>query len=245
MKRQFEERPRAWALGLVGLFCGVLAAGCERRPTMASRSAAAYDEAVAKGLPVGSGHGGHDATSDKGHGDMEMPGATGAGEASPMAGMMNPSEAAGAGSRKGPVDHAQMGHSMPAGAAGSARGGMMDHSQMDHSAPAAPAGHAMAGMSHGATAQGTTAGHDHAALASSLPLETPQSSAEIARLAPAETLQQDELDRPAALSLAEAQKAGGKADHTGHGAHGAVEEAPPQPPSQEHQHEPPPPEALR
>ncbi len=229
MKRHFEKRPSASTFMLVGLSCGVLIAGCERRPTMASKSAAAYDEAVAKGLPIGSGHGGHDATGHEGHPGMEMPGAVATGEAHPMAGMMHHPQAAAAGSPRGRMDdHSQM-----------------DHSQMGHSTPAGIAEPGMAGMNHGAMAHGATAAHPRAAPAPGLPLETPASSAEIARLAPAETLRQDALDTPAALSVAEAAKARGEAGHTGHGVQGAVEQAPAKPPSEEHHHEPPPPEALR
>jgi hypothetical protein len=223
MKLYFEERPHGWTLRLVGLSCAVLVAGCERQQTMASKSAAAYDEAVAKGLTIGSGHGGHEATGHEGRADMEMSGATETGEASRMAGTTHHPQAASAGSARAQMDHDQMGHSAPAGTAEPA----------------------MAGMNHGALAHSAGAGHPRAAPAPALPLETPDSSAEMARLAPAETLQQDELDTPAALSLAEARKARSEAGHTGHGAQGAGEQAPAQPPSQEHRHEPPPPEALR
>jgi uncharacterized protein involved in copper resistance len=72
----------------------------------------------------------------------------------------------------------------------------MDHTKMagmDHSKMTG-----MAGMQHGAMAMQSMPGVD---------LSAPKSSSEIAKIQPAATLQQDPLDAPAPVAVAEATRA--------------------------------------
>jgi Heavy metal binding domain len=201
--RFFARRAPASAFCLVTLALGAVANGCGHEPSMASKSAAAYQEAVEKGLPIGSGHGGHGVENSTDHAGTTMP----AGSARPEHGV--PGEAnehsehgpAKAGSDASPmaaVDHSQpasrtapmagMHHSKPV----SAKPGPM--AGMHHLQPAEEAVDPMEGMDHG--------GMDHGAMghpsptASRAPIVAPTSSTALGLLDPATTLVPDEFDRP-------------------------------------------------
>lgn len=68
----FTRHAPASAFLVTALVLGTVANGCRREPSMASKSAAAYREAVDQGLPMGSGHGGHGG-GESGHSGMAMP----------------------------------------------------------------------------------------------------------------------------------------------------------------------------
>src|SRR6266516_6592345 len=74
-----KPKSRTTLVALVAALSLVFAA-CRAKPSMASKSAAAYAEAQKKGLPVGEGeHGGHaaaEATASAGHEGMQMNHAT-------------------------------------------------------------------------------------------------------------------------------------------------------------------------
>lgn len=140
---------------LVALTLFVLA--CGRDQTMASKSAAAYREARAKGIPVSGGqeHGGHEATATTDTSaamDHSAQGtAAGAHAGHEMSGMTG---TAGGGMAR--MDHAGMGH----GTQGSMAG--MDHAAMGHTAQGSMTAAEHAAMSRGA--QGSMAGMDHSAM---------------------------------------------------------------------------------
>jgi hypothetical protein len=72
----FARRVGASAFFVGALALGVVANGCGREPSMASRSATAYQKAVELGLPVGSGHGGHGGSENADHSGTTVPEAT-------------------------------------------------------------------------------------------------------------------------------------------------------------------------
>ena len=137
---------------VVALIAAIGVAGCGGKQTMASKSAAAFDEAKKKGIPIAAGeHGGHSAepgtkhagvATDTGHSTMTMNHST-------MTGMDH-------GAMPG-MDHSQMPHADHAKMDGMDHSGMagMDHSKMDHSN--------MPGMQHGSSGAGAheMAGMDH------------------------------------------------------------------------------------
>ncbi len=160
----------------------LLISACGGKNSMASKSATAYRDAVAYGIPVKEGgHGGHEIAA--GH--------------SQMAGMDQSTMAA--------MDHSKMkmagmDHSKMAGMDHSKMAGM-DHSKMagmDHSKMAGMDHSSMAGMQHGGTSMQPAA---------NVELSAPASNADIRRLSQSSTLRADDLDAPAPAAVSEAAKA--------------------------------------
>jgi len=247
-----------YGLALIG--AALLLAACGGKETMASKSAAAYHEAQAKGTPVGAGNG-HD------HGGA-------------AASASSPTMDHGA---TAPADHAAMGHGTGAeahaGHSGGADPATTQHLSQDHSAHGVAPTHAQHGATpasahaqHGAATSSTHPGMQHDAATHATPgqsstsqmdhsqhagmprptstppadshaqhqqpagapphaghgptqpaaglpgivLDVPTSNAEIARTQPSKTLQPDDFDAPARISVAEARKAAG-GEHDGHG----------------------------
>jgi len=203
-------------------------AGCGARQTMASKSAAAYDEAMKKGIPISAGeHGGHsvesvatqpaaDHASMPGMDQTAMPGmphkATAA-RTHDMAGM-NRSAMAG-------MDHAKMpGMQHQATADGTHDMAGMDHAKMpgtQHQAVAAGMNN-MAGMNHSAMNgmdPSKMPGMQHGAMAAPVKeIKPPTTNAAIAQTQPAATLRADGFDAPAATSIKEAAKAASSKSHS-------------------------------
>jgi hypothetical protein len=217
MKR--KTRTLLWAS--IALLAIVLAA-CGGRETMASKSAAAYRDAEAKGVPItADDHGGHavaETATSESHAGMDH----GAMNDSAGHSGMSAADHAAMGHTSSPtMDHAAMGHGASAAQhAGHNMGATMDHpghttaSPMDHAA-----------MGHGATppptsvATGPHAGHameGDAPVAPSVTIRPPTSSAEIAKTEPAATLRPDPFDAPVPVSVSEAQKATTAPAHSGH-----------------------------
>jgi hypothetical protein len=213
------EMQKGTRAGVILLAIGVtlLALSCGGKQSMASKSAAEYREAVAKGIPVGSGgHGGHTAEagatasgglpdmSSMNHGSMDsMPGMDHSkmqhGSSPSMAnmpGMQN-------GSKSG-INQSQVSHGSMAG---------MDHSQMQHGSTGTMAN--MPGMQHGSMpGMSNMPGVQHGATAVAPVLPAPTSSSGIAQLSPSATLRPDSFDQPAPVAVAEANKAGAEGGHT-------------------------------
>ena len=192
-------------LAVVSLMSAIVAGCGGGRQSVASKSAEAYREAIAKGIPVkAGGHGGHTneaAEENSGMAGMDhgsMPGmehgtAAAAGhDMSKMPGMEHGSMAG--------MDHSKMQSGSMAGMdhstmqSGSMAG--MDHSKMQSGS--------MAGMDHSKMQSGSMAGmgnmagmHHSTTPAAAVDLGTPATSASIAKLNPSGTLQQDEFDKPA------------------------------------------------
>lgn len=222
----------------------LVAAACGGERSVASKSAAAYDEAKVKGIEVTGGHEAGAATDtdhsahgdaadmqashDMSRGDMPMDHSAHGATADAHAGHdMNAGGMA--------MDHNAMGHDMSAGNAHAQHGGTS----------AASGGHAhdMSGtaavqhatMQHGATATGSDAhaGHaqtttgmagmdhsQHGAVATPIAANAPRSNADIRSIQPPATLQPDAFDAPAPVSVNEAAKAGQSRGHEGHGMRG-------------------------
>ena len=178
-------------LALTALAVVSLAIGCRAKPSMASRSATAYREAVAKGIPVGSeGHGGEHAKEMTGMPpkDMEknMPRMQ-LGSMANMPGMEH-------GSMK---NMSGMQHGSMANMPGMEHGAMKNMPGMEHGAmEKMPGMHGMAGMQHGSPA--------------SVIIAAPSTSSGIAQLSPTSTLQQDSLDKPSPTAVEEAKRATGQ-----------------------------------
>jgi uncharacterized protein involved in copper resistance len=152
--------------------CAALIAltACGGKQSMASKSAAAFQEAQKKGIPVSAGeHGGH------------------AGEETTTM----PSEHDG-------MDHAAVGHAAMNHVAmdhGAMNHVAMDHGTMDHAAMdhGSMQHEQMTGMQHGAMP-----GMSHGATANvDVNIEAPRSNSAIANIQPAATLRSDEFDAPA------------------------------------------------
>ena len=250
-----------WIVAIALLASAVLAGACSRRQTVASKSAAAYDEAVEKGLPIGSGHGGHRHGAVGSPSGEETPDAA----ANPMSGMdhVDHSPSVGAddhsmtgidaskidGRDRGSVpamDHSSMaGHDRAARANG-------DHSKVDgeHSKMTGSGNHPTAETEHfektAPDSSSMEAGREAVPPGSGSSLEAPDPNAEIVELDPAATLRQDGLDAPAPRSVSEAQKAG-VAAHSDHGGakDAPADPAPGAPPSNDHHAAPPAPEGER
>ena len=219
---------RPTELLLVALILLVLA--CGRQQTVASKSAAAYREAEAKGTAVSGGHDhGHHVPAPTGTDAAVMDHSTHGSTADAHAGHATPAAGATDHHAHGAsvaADHAAMGHGSPADAhAGhdahrtTARAAAHDgHAAMQHgtAAAATPDPHAHHRQPAPATAH---AGHGAAtqqpppAGAPTVVLGAPTSSAEMARTQPAATLRPDEFDAPAAIAVAEAEKAKGGSSH--------------------------------
>jgi hypothetical protein len=229
-----------WIVAIALLACAVLAGACSRRQTVASKSAAAYDEAVEKGLPIGSGHGGHRHGAVGSPSGEETPDAA----ANPMSGMDHVDHSPSAGAD----DHSMTGIDASK-IDGRDRGSVpaMDHSSM--------AGHDRAARANGdhskvdgEHSKMTGSGKHPTAETEHFEKTAPDSSsnAEIVELDPAATLRQDGLDAPAPRSVSEAQKAGVAA----HSDHGGAKDAPADlapgaPTSNDHHAAPPAPEGER
>jgi hypothetical protein len=172
--------------------------GCGGKQTMASKSAAAYDEAKKNGIPIATGeHGGHSNTGSQTAGTPAAETDHG-----PMAGMDHSTMAG--------MDHS----AMP----------VMPQSKMPgmQHGSAAPRPHAMAGMEHAAMpgmAPAPTPGTQHDGGMATMPgMQHGSVDAPAARSAgqttvtaivetqPAATLRADEFDTPAASSIGEAAK---------------------------------------
>jgi len=211
----------------------LLVLACRRNETIASKSAAAYREAQAKGIPVTGGHehGGHETATTTGteamdhsaHGTASDPHA--GHDMTTAGGMDHGAHGAMSATEHGAMDHAAMSHGSAADmhAGHTAAGG----AAMDHSAHAAMTGAAAdqhAGMQHGTStpAANTHAGHgamqQPATDAPQVVLGAPTSSAEVAHMRPGGALQPDAFDAPAPIAVEEAQKAtAGGGGHQGHG----------------------------
>ena len=225
---------------LGGLMALIGLAGCGREPSVASKSAAAFKEAQARGETFGGGAQGHGAmTPGGGHemADTAPEGGTAAGHSGmPMEGMDHSGQAQGGMDHSGMtmkgMDHSKTGqggmdHSRMA------QGGMdhsgtamkgMDHSKagqsgMDHS------GTAMKDMDHSKMGQG---GMDHSGMAMGGMDPTEPVAVAASPGQPVATLRPDALDAPAATSAADAQRSAEMAQEMaggmtggGHGGHGA------------------------
>ncbi|HEY8184146.1 MAG TPA: hypothetical protein VII32_18025 [Thermoanaerobaculia bacterium] len=182
MKHHVTALARAAAL-----LAAIAVIACGGKQTVASKSAAAYDEAKKKGIPVAAGeHGGHSA--EVAMPEMDHPN---------MPGMQHGPSATG-GHKMAGMDHGAM--------AG------MDHSKMPGMQHAAAGAHDMAGMDHSAMPGmqhgGSMAGMQHgSAAAAPMVIAPPTSNSAIAQTQPAATLRADELDAPAPTSIEEAAKA--------------------------------------
>jgi len=222
---------------VVALVMALVAAACGGEQSVASKSAAAYREAQARGTPVGGGHdhGGHGATATTASADHSAHGATTTGDAATDHSAHGTGADAQAGMNHGATAGGTMDHSAHGGAA------TVDHAAMGHGTGAtnAHAGHATtrgttaadhAAMGHGSTSTNAHAGHtattnahaQHGAGATSIPAAAPapRSSAEMQRLQPATTLRRDAFDAPASVSVSEAAKAAQGGSHEGHGTRG-------------------------
>ena len=148
------------ALGWAALVAAGLFAGCGGRQSVASKSAAAYQEAVRNGRPVTGGHehGGHAAE----------PEGTAAGQHDAMAGMGH--ESVQGKDSAGDMSGSMPGMNRPTMETGSMPG--MDHSKMratsmpnmDHSKMT---GGSMPGMDHSKMQSGSMAGMDHSKMSGS------------------------------------------------------------------------------
>jgi len=176
---------------------GLLAvAACGGKQTMASKSAAAFDEARRKGVTIAAGeHGGHSglppaAATEKDH--AAMPGM----DHSTMTGMDHGAMPA--------MDHSKMDHSRMPGMDHSP----MNHTQMDHSR--------MTGMDHS-----NMAGMHHASPPTApRVIAPPTSTTAISQAQPAATLRPDDFDAPAAAAVDEAAKTAAPPAHHHHDANG-------------------------
>ena len=203
------------------LATALVAAACGGEKSVASKSAAAWREAQAKGIPVAGGHehGGHAATSTTAAADHSAHGTT----SDAGAAMDHSAHGAAAGAHAG-MDHGAspargaMDHSAHGGAA------TVDHAAMGHTtgAPNAHAGHTStpgaapthdqhAGMQHTVPTPAADPHAHHAAAATPAiapaVAPAPQSNADMQRMQPAATLRSDAFDAPAPASVAEAAKA--------------------------------------
>ncbi len=165
--------------GLALVSAALLLAACGGKQTMASKSAAAYREAQAKGIAVTGGHEhGHETGAAATSSMDEMDHSTMDHSAMDHTSMDHTSM------DHTSMDHASMDHSTMNHAA--MDHSTMDHSAMDHSAHAA--------MQHDMTQHGAPASNAEIA-----PVPT----------TPHAILQPDAFDAPAASAVAEAQKAAG------------------------------------
>lgn len=217
-----KHHVRTLACGIALLVAAAILGACGGKQTMASKSAAAYDEARRKGV-----NGGHDAGLATTSAQESMPGM----DHTAMPGMDHSQMS---GMSHGNKDHAHdgmagMDHSqMPGMQHGSTTGSAQSMAAMDHSQ--------MPGMQHGTTGtqthdmsamqHGSMAGMQHGT-AAPLVIAPPASNSAIAQTRPASTLRQDEFDAPAPSAIDEAAKAAGGMKHSPNT---------PKPPSHEHHH---------
>ncbi|HEX6902085.1 MAG TPA: heavy metal-binding domain-containing protein [Thermoanaerobaculia bacterium] len=229
----FENNRRRPAAALAGGLALVAWVGCGGPPSVASRSAAAFEEARKKGETF------EDAGHSHGHGAMTPGGAS-------------PEESAADhdhgqhdhGQAEAAHDHAAMeqggeehgardshaGHAPRAGQTGhSGHAGRQDpHAGHDMSPRTPPAsGHEDHSMDHGEMDHGQM---DHGAQGEMAP-DMAAAPVAVPPGQPAKTLNPDPLDAPAATSVQDAQRSaemseemsggGGHGDHSGHGGHGS------------------------
>ncbi len=239
----------------------LLIASCGGERSVASKSAAAYRDARAKGVEVGGGHehGGHAAETastapadHSAHASMDHAAAAGGAT----------TDHTGHGAAMTAADHAAMGHTSGGGstdhAAHRPTGAAGDHAQHGSTSAAAAThdGHtaspsAHAGMAHGATGTaaaehaqhtqqasgGAQLDHSQHATAPS-PVTAPRSTAETQSLQPTSTLRRDEFDAPASVAVSEASKATQGGGHEGHTMRGIT-------PGEDHENPPTPMPATR
>ena len=238
-----RHRASAFALAARVIPLLVTVAGCGGTESTASRSAAAYDDAQRKGVPVGqSAHGAPEAHREGGR--AAEPGSPKAAVSPAMPGMQQ-SRTRGTASQAAPRtdSHAAMDHSKMPGM--TPPGGAMDHSSMPGvAAQATPGTDQHAGMDH-ANMPGMSHDDRH------LPTPSPEPPSATARSGqPAATLQPDALDQAPSTSIADAARSAAMAAEMSGGSHamshdtyrqvdaGRNAEAPsPKPsPHQEHKH---------
>ncbi|HEX7181425.1 MAG TPA: heavy metal-binding domain-containing protein [Thermoanaerobaculia bacterium] len=244
MDRSKISLAASWAAGLVL----AALAGCGGEETVASKSAAAFEEAQERGETFGGDGHAH------GHGAAAPEGGEGAPAEDPHAGHAHGGAPAAAGEAAGHGGHGghsgmdqgrrsapsgHEGHTATAPGGRTAPGGHEDHGAMDHSghqaAPSGPAPgrredpghtgqHAGHGMSPQAPASGTQppgpghAGHSPSAGAMPSVASAPAPVA-VPSEQPARTLRPDALDAPAATSVLDAQRSVEMAREMG-GGHG-------------------------
>jgi uncharacterized protein involved in copper resistance len=186
------------------LLASIIVAACRGRETMASKSAAAYDEAKKRGIPIAAGeHGGHSAEGAAG----QAAAATSTEHAS-MPGMDHAAmpamdRSAMPGMKHGAHDMAGMDHSkMPA-----MKHGAQGMAGMDHSAMPEMTHGSMSGMQHGGSMAAMPGMQHGSQTAAPIVVAPPTSNAAIARTQPAATLRGDEFDAPAPAAVEEAAKA--------------------------------------
>jgi len=228
-----KQHIRSLACG-TALLAAIALVACGGKQTMASKSAAAYDEAKKKGNTIDAGeHGGHSAetaeqsrsapagTTKHGAGEGMDHGAMPGMDHSKMPAMQHGSSAA-AMHDMAAMNHSAMGgmdHSkMPGMQHGSSAPGTHDMARMDRSAMPGMAHGSMTGMQHGS--QG----------AAPIVIAPPTSSSAIAQTQPAAALRPDELDAPSPTAVQEAAKAASGTSHEHH-------PPPPAPPPGHHHHD--------
>jgi len=196
----------------------MMLAGCGGRQTMASKSAAAYDEAMKKAIPIPAReHGGHSVESAATQPAPDHASMRGM-EQPAMPGMPREAAAARTHDRSGmnqsamaEMDHAKM----PGMEQGATAGGAHDMAGMNYSAMAGMDRSRMQGMQHGAMA------------APVIEIEPPTTNAAIAQTQPSATLRADTFDTPAATSIKEAARAASSKSQS-------MGETMPKPPSPNH-----------
>ena len=190
-----------------------LAASCGGKQTVASKSAAAYQEARAKGLPVeGGGHGDHGMSGGGAMRGMEHS-TTKRDSAEMDHSHVDKGEMAG-------MDHSKMQHGSAAMDHSMKRSGVagMSHSQMQHGGMAgmdhSRAQHgSMAGMDHSKTQHGGMTGMDHSKTQEGMSMGDPATAAIVADKSaqptpgePAAHLSPDPVDAPAATAVEDAER---------------------------------------
>jgi hypothetical protein len=226
---------------------GAIAVACGGKQTMASKSAAAYDEAKKKGIPIESGeHGGHAAepagaattsmetAAMPGMDHGAMPGM----DHSAMAGMQHGASGSGAHDMAS-MDHPSMAgmdhHStMPGMKHNRAGSGAHDMAGMNHPAMPGMQHGPMPGMQHGGTMAAMPGMQHGSQAAAPIAIAPPTSNAAIAQTQPGATLRPDEFDAPAPTAIGEAAKAASGMNHS------MENMTPDSPPSPQHEHPPQP-----
>jgi hypothetical protein len=224
---------RALACG-TALLAAVAVVACGGKQTMASKSAAAFDEARKKGVPIASSeHGGHSVEAGA---EPSADTVTIVSEHAGMPGMDHGQMSGTDQSAMAGVDHPKM-PGIEHGTSGATTHdtAVMDHSRMPgmHGSTTAAASHDMAGMDHSAMG-----GMDHSQMpgmqhgspaAAPLVIAPPTSNAAIAQTQPAATLQADAFDAPAPTAIEEAAKGASGMSHPME-----ATPKPPAPPQHEH-----------
>jgi hypothetical protein len=227
------------------LLAAIGVGACGGKQTMASKSAAAYDEAKKKGIPIEAGeHSGHSAeagaeTTATDH--AAMPGmdhgAMAGMDHSKMPDLQHGTSSSGAHDMAA-MDHsamAGMDHSkMPGMQHGASGGAAHDMAGMNHSVTPGMAHGSMTGMQHGGSMAGMSGMQHGSATAAPIVIAPPTSNAAIAQTQPAATLRADEFDAPAPTAIEEAAKGASGMSHSMEPT--PKSPPPPQPPSK-HDHQ--------